>query len=315
MESVGAVTALPMSPMSINYDLPYRIPGRVQPLAGEEPQSDFRVSTPGYHETMGIRLLRGRLFNSRDRADSQPVVIINQAMAELVWPGEDPVGQQLQIPYTNWISRQVVGVVADTLYYGLASRPKPEMFLPHSEVSMGGLHVAVRVNGEARQLAPAVRRTVSELDPGQPVHSLTTIEELLAADLASERFLLTLLASLSLAALLLAAAGIYGIVSHSVSVRSREFGIRLALGSSASGLRRMVLGETFLRIAAGMLLGLAAAALAGRLVDSLLFETSSFDPLTYLGVPLFLGLTALAAVYLPARQASRLDPVEALRCE
>ncbi len=315
VESAGAVTALPMSPISINYDLPYRIPGRIQPPAGEEPQSDFRVSTPGYHETMGIRLLRGRLFDSRDRGDSQPVVIINQSMAELVWPGQDPVGQQLQIPYSNWASRQVVGVVADTLFYGLASRPKPEMFLPHAQVSMGGLHVAVRVSGQAEHLAPAVRRTVSELDPSQPVHSLTSIEELLAADVASERFLITLLATLSLAALLLAAAGIYGIVSHSVSVRTREFGIRLALGSSTTGLRRMVLGRAFVQIAAGMALGLSAAALATRLVASLLFDTSRFDPITYAAVALFLGLTALAAVYIPARQASRLDPVQALRCE
>lgn len=318
VRSVGAVTALPLSPVSNNYDLPYRLTDRPNPPAGQEPQADYRAVTPGYFQTMGIRLMQGRLIDETDRLDSQPVVVINQTMARTLWPNESPIGRFLQIPYSGWKSRQVVGVVDDTRYYGHKAVPKAEMFYPHQQISFapGGMHIVLNTEpGQLSPLADHVRRTMTEVDRNQPPHSVTNMKELTADYVAPDRFASQLLVLLSAVATMLSGFGIYGILAHTVSLRTQEFGVRMALGASSSSLRQQVLRESLPWVLSGLTAGLALASLASRMTQTLLYQTDPIDLSVYVSVAAFLALVAAAAAYLPARRASSLNPICALRSQ
>ncbi len=312
--SVGASSALPMDPLGINYDLPYRLEGQGEIPTNELPQADFRVVSPGYFESLRVPLLRGRPFQAIDRAGGLQVILVNQTMADLVWPGRDPVGERLQTPSTDWNWFEVAGVVADTRYYGLDSEPRPEMYVALDQVPR--LNMAVLVRGETGGgLAERVRREVLAQDAAQPVHSITGLDELVAESVAARRFQALVLAAFAAVALLLSLAGIYGVLSYWVNQRRHEIGIRMALGASRPGILRLVVGYGLLLAAVGGTVGLVAAVFSTRVLEAALFRISASDPFTYAGVLVLLLTVALAASLLPAWRASRLDPALTLKGE
>jgi putative ABC transport system permease protein len=278
--------------------------------------SNYRPVSPGYFETIGIPLLRGRSFTVADTAESPWVAMINDSMARQYWPAENPIGQRLQNgPGEKW--RTVIGVVGDVLHDGLDGAPKPEMYLP-VEQSMNvesDPTIVVRTTLDSGAAAVELRGVVSALDPAIPVDRIETMHQLVSGSVAQPRFRTIILAAFSLLALVMASIGIYGVMNYLVIQRTREFGIRLSLGATPSDVLRLVLRRAALLISAGMCLGLAGSALLVRFIATLLFGTAPLDPLTFVAVPILLAAVALAASYIPARRATRIDPIVALRYE
>ncbi|HKV13263.1 MAG TPA: ABC transporter permease [Thermoanaerobaculia bacterium] len=312
IRSAGAVTALPMSPVGEDFDRPYWLEGN-RPPEGKEPEAGIRIATPGYIETLGIKLLRGRSFTAQDRADSVPVVLVNETLARSLWPGKEAVGQQLVVDYRGVYSYQVAGVVHDTRFYGLRSEPKPEIFVPHAQIPYLPMNVVARTVNDPRAHVEEVRRLAREIDPAQPLHSVVTMEELVADSVAQDRFTTSLLIFLAGVALLLAALGIYGLLAYSVRQRSHEISVRMALGARRESLLRSVLGESLKLTLVGTAIGIVLALGLNRLLASLLFGVTATDPATFVGVGLLLLVTAALAGYLPARRATRVDPLAVLR--
>jgi putative ABC transport system permease protein len=304
-----------MDPVGINYDLPYRLEGEPRNgSAGEEfPQADFRVLTPGYFQTFGVPLLRGRTFTEFDNADAPFVMLVNQTMAQQVWPNQDPVGQRVETPSTEWHWFEVVGVVGDTRYYGLASEPRPEFYVAHAQVPRTEMSYVIRAEGQMGSLTDRVRREVLNQDPGQPTHGIVSVESLVSDTIAAERFYALVLGIFAVVALLLSGAGVYGVLSYWVSHRTQEIGLRMALGADASRVLRLVVMRGMLFAGAGVLVGLAGAFASTRVLSSVLFEVGTRDPVTFVGVAAALSAIALLACWVPAFRASRVDPVVALR--
>ncbi len=311
--STGAVTALPMSKVGVDFARPYWKAGDPDP-GGAAARADIRMATPGYVSTMGIPLVRGRAFTPADRAGTAPVILVNEALARRVWPGEDPIGRSLVIDYQKGAyPYEVVGLVGDTRFGGLKSTPRPEIFIPHAQNPYLDLNLVLRTTTSPASLAPGVRRIVKAIDGGQPIHSVAVMEELVGASVAADRFLMLLMAILAAVALTLATTGLYGILAHSIGRRRPELGLRVALGASDGDIVRLVAGESLRPAAGGAALGLFAALGLGRLVASLLFEVSPFDPWTFVAVTALLLVAVFAATVAPARQALRSDPAETLR--
>ena len=283
--------------------------------AGEVPQADFRFVSSGYFETMGIQLVAGRAFTDRDVSNTPPVIMVNKRMADENWPGVDPVGQRLQTVFNGWRWYEVIGVVDDTRYYGLDADARPEMYVVNQQVSFGPMTVVAKTAGATGPLVAALRRAILDVDPQQPAHSVFAAEEIVAATIAAERFYATLLVAFGTVAMLLAAAGVYGVLSYWVSQRTQEIGIRLALGANRSSVTRLVVGNGMAVAAVGIAIGLAGAVATTRLLSNMLFGVGAGDPLTLAGVSLVLGGAALLACYIPARRAGRVDPMRALREE
>ncbi len=282
----------------------------------EKPRARMNAVSAGYFETLGIPLLRGRSFTPADRADSPPVVIVNRTLADRYWPGEDPIGRRLRIDDDpEPIEVEIVGVVGDTKQYGLDEPVTPYIYA--SQAQDPGIFdtLAVRTQGDPMQLASAVRAAVWSVDPEQPVWKVRTEESLLDRAVGTPRFLAQLMSGYALMALLLAALGLYGVVSFSVAQRTNEIGVRMALGARARDVLRMVLRRAFTLAVLGVAIGLAGALALGRAVQSLLFATRASDPLVLLGVALLLAAVTLLASLLPARRAARTDPSTALRYE
>jgi putative ABC transport system permease protein len=266
---------------------------------------------------MGIPVVRGRGISERDRADSEPVLLVSQSAARAFWHGVDPIGERVRIGAADrgpW--RTVVGVVGDVRHFDAAVASTPQMYLPQAQVTDSFLVVAVRAPGVAAAgIADAVRRSVHELDPTVPIYDVATTRELVERSAAPRRFVMRLLAAFACAALLLAALGIYGVVAHAVGQRTREIGIRIALGATPRDIRRLVLSSGTALVGVGLAAGVAAALAVMRLLRSLLYEVSASDPLALALAAGTLGAVALAAHWLPARRAARVAPLEALREE
>jgi putative ABC transport system permease protein len=211
------------------------------------------------------------------------------------------------------VLREIVGVVADTRYFGLAQESEPVVFVPHAQDAWGTMLLVVRTRLEPGAIAGAVRAVLSRLDPGIPIADLRTLDEMASASLAAPRTTSALLAAFAVSALALACVGLYGVVAYAAAQRTREIGIRMALGAAARDVRRLVLGQGAGVVGAGLLLGLAGAFAASRVLRGLLYEVSAADPLTFAGLSLLLAAVALAAAWIPARRASRLEPAAALR--
>jgi putative ABC transport system permease protein len=312
--AAGAVTTLPMNPVGIDYDLPFSADGGPPASPAEQPQVDFRVVAGDYFAALGVPVLRGRGFEATDREDGAPVAIVNRTLADRYYPGESPVGRKV------WVGggigeATVVGVVGDVRHRGLAARPAPEIYVPHRQDPHGGMTVVVRASGDPTALARAVKEDVYGLDPAQPISDLTTLPDLLHAAVAPQRFTLLLLGGFAGLALLLAAVGVYGIIAYTVSGRTREIGIRIALGAAAREVRRTVMGPALGLAAVGVGLGSAGAALLGRVLAADLYEVSPHDPLALGLAALVLLAAAAAASAIPARRAARIDPLVALRSE
>jgi len=298
-------------PLSGNWgDTPFTIEG-APGAAGTEPQAGENLISPGYFHTLRIPLVKGRDFGDRDDLAAPGVVIVNQTFARVVWPNDDPVGKRLKVPGSpNWLT--VIGVVGDVKHRSPGDLPRPQLYLPHYQVPLIFSSLVARTQLPPMNVANDVRKAIWSVDKDQPVWTVRPFDELVSSSRGQTRFLASLLAMFAGVALLLAAVGIYGVMSYAVAQRTREIGIRLALGASGSRVRRDVVARGLGLTATAVALGLIAAVGLGRAAQTVLFEVKPGDPLALGGAAAVLALVSLAACYIPARRASRVDPVIAL---
>jgi putative ABC transport system permease protein len=315
--SVGMVMNLPLSGASMNRG--FTVEGRPEPKPDENISMDYQVVSRDYFSTLNIPVLRGRSFTASDTENSTRVIVINDSMARRYWPNEDPVGKRMAIGEsskdTSW--RTVVGVVGDVRHASLTEGPVPTGFIDYRQdlESWPRMAFVLKTSAEPASLSSAVRTSLMSIDPRQPVYAVEPMGKLLSTDVAPRRFVLLLVGSLALVALSLAAVGIYSIISFSVSERTREIGIRMALGAKGGDVLRMVLGQGMTVAVVGIVAGLAIAFGITRLLTTLLFGVSATDPTTFFIVAVTLTVIALMACYLPARRATRVDPLVALKEE
>jgi putative ABC transport system permease protein len=288
--------------------------------------ADMRLVTAGYFGAMGLRLRAGRTFTAEDRAGAPLVMVVNQTFARLAWPGQDPLGKRVACCEAgpdggpNW--KTVVGVVADVRAEGLDQQAPPEFYLPIAQAPHAAwqwidrtMTLAARTRGEPTALAAAMRDAVGSVDRSLPVYSIGTMGDRRTASLASSRFSTMLLTVFGGIALLLAAIGVYGVISYGVTQRSQEIGIRVALGAGQARVLRLVVGHAAVLTGVGLLLGLGGSLLLSRAIGGLLFRVSPTDPPTLAAGVVVLALVALVAALLPAQRASRVDPATALRAD
>ena len=312
--SAAGVNRVPL--LGFNSSTSFTFQGRpVQ--EGNEPTADCRIATPDYFKTMGIPLLKGRDFSVRDLKDAPEVVIINQAMAEQFLPGEDPIGKRLQI-YPNpprW--REIVGVAGDVKLLGLDADINPAIYVPLPQNPYAGAmrnsFLAVRTSGDPNSLAAAIRGEMKNVDNGVPVAQVRLLEEIVADSVAPQRLNMWLLVAFAGLAAVLAAVGIYGVMAYSVTQRTHEIGVRMALGAGSMDMLLMVMIDGAKVTAAGVIAGLTAAFALTRVMSSLLYKVGAADPVTFAGISALIVCVSLLASYLPARKASRVDPMVALR--
>ncbi len=319
VQSAGAVTGLPLA--STRGDWGIVIEGR--PTDNQRSiAADWQVVTPGYFEAIGTALRAGRTFTDADAANTLPVIIVNETMARKFWPGISAIGRRLTMGGNGiWIT--VVGVVADIHHRGLDLLPRPEMYRPHAQFRYGGANApavstmtwAVRTSGDPRAAIGYARAAIGAVDPGLGVSDVATMEQVLADSTSDRRLNMLLFSLLGGLAFTLATVGIYGVVAYSVTQRTHEIGVRMAIGAKPADVVRMVLSEGGRLAAAGVAVGSLGAVAGARLIRGLLFDVSATDPLTFAGVAIALLGVALLASYIPARRATRVDPVTALRGE
>jgi len=320
--SLPGVQAAAIS-MSLPPDLlvmtnPYTVEGRPLP-PGRQPPAVAQLLIGGeYFRALGVPLLRGRLFTAADVVGKPDVVIINQTMAATVFPGEDPIGRRIQLgdpdPRSPWTT--IVGVAGDVKYTGLDKPPEPTMYTPYEQnLWWPTMHLLIRSSVDPRGLAQAVRAQVASLDPLLTISKVRTIDDLMGQSVAEPRFRTTLLGIFAGVGLLLAAVGIYGVLSYTVGQRIQEIGIRMALGARRRDVLSLVLGQGMALAGLGVAIGLGAALGLSRVLATLLFGVTPTDPTTFIAVPLVMTAAALLACYVPARRATRVDPMVALRTE
>jgi putative ABC transport system permease protein len=313
VEAVGGATALPFTSDIVNILI---IEGRPAPAPGEEPSTNYYGVTPGYFAAMGIPLVRGRLFTERDRADAPRVAVINETLARRFFAGEEPIGRRISVTSRPGTFREIVGIVGDVHQYGLDTDPPAQVYEPFAQEPAGlSMSVVARTRTDAASLGAAVRNQVRGLDRDQPISDMGPLEARLDRWMADRCAPMQMLVLFAGAALLLAVVGVYGVIAYSVAQRTREMGIRIALGAGANDVLRLVLFEGMTLVVAGTAIGLAASAAATRSMRSLLFGVSTTDPATFLLVPTLLCAAALVASLVPARRATRVDPLIALRSE
>ncbi len=316
--SAGTSTNLPLDVVS--FDSPYAVEEKPPASPGEVPITAHRLISGDYLSTLGVTLVSGRLLSQQDRAASQPVVVISEELARQAWPNEDPLGKRLRSlratqPNTPWMT--VVGVVKDTKEDRFNFRiNRPAWYLPYPQQDVDwSVNLAVKVSGDPASLAATVRGAIRELDPEQPVASTPAINERLADVMATERFSAVLMGLLAALGLLLAVLGLYGVMAWAVSRRTGEIGLRMALGARPRDVFKQVLGEGAMLIGAGLGIGLTGALILSHFLAGTLYGVSANDPLTFSVIALMLAAVALLACWIPARQATRVDPMVALRCE
>jgi putative ABC transport system permease protein len=318
------VAALPgVEGVAISNDLPLEgddtttglsdVEGRAPYARGQQPLVGVHAINPGYFQAMGIPLLRGREFVASDNANSSPVLVINQKLAETLWPGQDPLGKHCNIMSDK--QSEVVGVVGNVMHNGLGESVSIESYHPFPQNPWSYIGLAVRTHGDPGAVYGAVRSLVAQIDPELPVHNMRPMEQVMAETMASRRLTLWLVGAFAALALVLASVGIYGVMSYAVTERLHEIGVRVALGAQRRDVLRLVVGHGMRLAAIGLLLGSVIAFFAARAMNTLLFGIRPSDPLTYIGIAMVLALAALAACYIPARRATAVDPMVALRYE
>jgi putative ABC transport system permease protein len=311
VESAGAINNLPLGGGSMNGD--FLIEGRPPFPVGQEPVTEKYVVSSGYFQAMGIRLIKGRLITEQDTAESQSVVVINEAMAQRLWQGEDPLGKRLSWDEEHWLT--VVGIVGDVSNKGLDAAPGFQSYVPLTQSPSSGMTLVVRADSDPQNLANAIRGEVLAIDREQPVSSVRLLDRVVAESVGERRLTTLLLGLFAGVALVLSGVGIYGVLSYSVMQRTREFGIRMALGAQTGDVLKMIIKQGLLLTLIGVGVGLLGAFALTRLITSLLFGVSASDPLTFAAVATVLSTVALLACYIPARRATRVDPLTALRYE
>jgi putative ABC transport system permease protein len=311
VEAVGLVTELPMANQSANFK--FKIEGRPESAPGQNPDADIRNVNHDYFRAMRIPLLRGRHFTEADVRDGAKVLLISDELARLYFAGEDPLGQRLLTGPLSSESYEIIGVVGDVRHRGLASGLRQTIYFP--SLRLGYANLVIRTANDPVSLAAAVRREVAAIDPNQPVANIKTMERWVSESVAQPRFRTLLLGLFSATALLLAMVGIYGVMSYAVSQRVHEVGVRMALGARAGDVLRLVIRQGMRLALAGVAIGLVAAAALTRLIKDLLFGVQATDPVTFATIAILLTGVALLACYLPARRATKVDPMVALRHE
>jgi putative ABC transport system permease protein len=313
VESAAATVALPMQG---NQSLStFTIDGHPSNISSGEPQADARIVSNNYFDVMKIPLRSGRVFSEHDLRESPHVAVINETMSQRYWPDENPIGHFIHMPAYGAGRCEIIGIVADIHQGNLNEEPGPGLYLPYSQEIMPWQTLVIRTKTDPLSVVPDIRRKVFELDPQQPLANITTLEELINTSTAEPRFRAFLLGGFAGIALLLSAVGIYGVMAYIVSSRTREIGIRMALGADPGDMLGLIFVQSMTLTLIGVLLGLAAAYVVTRVMNSLLFGVTSTDPFTFAGVTLLLCCVALLASYIPARRATKVDPMVALRYE
>ncbi|MCB1036504.1 MAG: ABC transporter permease, partial [Acidobacteria bacterium] len=318
VRSAAVTSWLPFASVPMDWD--FFVKGRPPEVLDDAVTAGFRAVSPGYFETMGIPVRRGRSFEATDQKDSVGVVVINEAMARRFWAGQDPIGEHLilgdlvkgMLPGLP-LEAEVVGVVGDVKQTALELPVAPAMYVPSTQYGFGTMFLVVRGSVAPQALAESLRREIAKMDPAQPIFDARTQEERLTASVAQPRLTVVLLAAFALLALVLAAVGIYGVIAYTMNRRQREIGLRMALGASRHRILGWVLVKGLIPALGGLGIGLLAALALGWGLRSLLFEVSPADPLTYLGVGVLLMAVSALACLIPALRTSRLDPQKALR--
>jgi len=310
VEAVGAIDSLPLS----GQGRVYRFRKDGEPDSNSTPAATFQVVTTDYFRSAGVKLQRGRQFTEFDREDSPPVAIINETMARRFWPGEEALGKRIIIRNDRRAS-EIIGVVSDVKHFGLERETQPEMYRPFDQVVIDVMPMVVRAQGDPASFAGAIRRHAQAVDPDVAVDRIAPMRELLSDSLAQRRFTMLLLGAFAAVAMLLAAIGVYGVMAYSVTERTREIGVRLALGAQRGAVSRLVMKQGLKLASVGVAMGLLASIVLTRLMKNLLFGVSATDPLTFAMIALLLVAVALLACWIPARRAAKVDPMVALRCE
>lgn len=317
VESAGMITFLPLSFHGMNFT--FSVEGQPSPSDMKLPFALFRVVSPDYFRAMGIPLRRGRFFDTRDSIDSQPAVLINRRFAEQYWPGEDAIGKRVKVGPVDspnvWLT--VVGVVGDVRQTGLYEQ-KLEFYVPYAQDRrsfMAPRDLVVRTKSDPAAIAAAVRQAVWTVDKDQPVSNVRTLDQVFAAAISQERFQALMLGLFAALALLLACVGLYGVISYAVVQRTHEIGVRMALGAQPVDVLRLVIRQGMTLTLAGLVVGIVAGTFVTRVLTDMLFGVTPRDPLTFAGVPVLLVVVAFLACYIPARRATRIDPLTALRAE
>ena len=310
MEDVGLISELPLSGQ--RNDIQYVVEGRPPVASDQMFDDDFRRVNQHYFSAMRIPLLRGRNFTEQEVRESAKVVIISDLLARRVFPDEEPIGKRLILvlakqPY------EIIGIVGDVRDRALEFNPFPAMYVPTNQT--GWMNVVVRTQGDPASLTGAVRKEVRAIDPDQPIAAMRTMNEWMDTAVAGSRYRTALLALFAFVALVLASTGIYGVMSYSVSQRTHEIGVRMALGARSADVMRMVVRQGMTLVMVGVGLGILGAIALTRLMSTLLFGVTAKDPLTFVAVAALLTLVAFVACYLPARRATKVDPLVALRYE
>jgi len=312
VETVGIGNDLPIAGTSSHT----RLQVKDQAIGAPEDFGSIglHVINPHYFDSLGTRLLKGRAFTERDVTGAPSVFIVNETLARRFWPNEDPLGKQIRYNSKDpW--GEVVGVVEDIKYDGLHLASAPHLFEPYEQNPWSRLSITIRSQLDEATLLPAVQREVKALDPNMPISSVRTMDEVMAQSLATRRFVLLLFSLFAGLALLLACVGIYGVLTASVAQRTRELGIRRALGATTRDVWRLVIGQGMRLVLLGLVVGFISALALNRFIEKLLFGVRSKDPLTYAVIGgVFIGV-ALLACWLPARRATKVDPLIVLRSE
>ena len=309
-EAVGAAQTIPLS---MDMVFAFDVDGHPSPNEAERPSANFYAVTPGYFGAMGIALKSGRLFTSADNADGAPVIVIGESMARRFFPAGDALGKHILFDAPR--KHEIIGIVADVRQYGLSRPTTDQMYTPLAQDPFAALTLVVRGSASEAQLVPELRERLRAVDPEQPLGKVRSMDAVVSDSLSRQRFAGTLLALFAVIAMLLAAVGIYGVISDAVTQRTRELGIRIALGATAAECVRLVLRQGLPPILAGLAVGLGVALAVSRVMASLLYEVSPRDTATLVGAAALIGVLAVVATYLPARRATRVSPTVALRAD
>jgi putative ABC transport system permease protein len=314
VDRASAVSALPMSPLGVQFDMPFTVDGLAATSPSERPRARYRAVMPGYFETMGIRVKKGRVFDAFDGREKGPkVAIVNESVVRRYFGVVDPLDKLVRMPMAGDL--HIVGVVADIRHDGLQAAAQAEVFVPYDQFPLSQMQVVVSTSQDSPTIVKGVKSALAAVDPAVPVARVSVIEDLVSASIAQPRFNMTLLAALALCAAVLAAVGVYGVVTYAVARRTAEIGVRMALGADAGQTFRLVVFGALKVVLAGVALGLVGAALAGRSLRNILFGVPALDGLTFAVAGLGIVAIGVLAASVPALRASRIDPVGALRQE
>ena len=313
----GVTSTLPMDVAGIDFNLPYVAEGQPMRPENELPELDYRIISPGYLEAMGVEVVRGRSFTDLDRAETQRVIQINKTAAEQFWPGQDPIGKSITIFYINNVPWEVVGVVKDTRHHALSTPATAQFFVPlaQAEYLFGYMTIVAKTEAGRADVVDGMRAAAVRLDPKFPLHRIETAGDLMADTIARDRFAAVLIGAFALLALVLSAAGIYGVVAYQVARRTREIGLRMALGAARANVVSDVVKGAVGMALGGIVLGLAGSFAATRVLTGMLFVVTPLDVSTHVGVAALLLAVRVVASVVPAMRASSVDPVSALRSD